>query len=125
MFLNFSNHPVAQWSKEQLSAAGQYGEIQEMSFPNVPPDWDIGRVCSLADELFEEICALRPDAVLCQGEMTLTYQLVKRLCAAGIPVLSACSDRMTEEEQLPDGSTQKLSQFVFCGFRLYEDSDHR
>lgn len=120
MFLNFTNHPIAQWSEEQLSAARQYGEIREMLFPIVPPEWDINRVCSLADELFESVYALQPDAVLCQGEMTLTYQLVKRMCAAGIPVLCACNLRDTKEELLSDGSTQKLSRFVFCGFRYYE-----
>jgi hypothetical protein len=120
MFLNFTNHPSSQWCEAQLAAAREYGPVRDMTFPVVPPEWDIGRVCAYADGLFAQICALRPAAVLCQGEMTLTYQLVKRLCAAGIPVLCACSQRVTEEKPLPNGATQKVSRFVFCGFRRYE-----
>ena len=123
MFLNFSNHPSAGWSAEQHAAAGQYDEIRDLPFPAVPPEWEIDRVCALAETLFQEMLDLRPDAVFCQGEMTLTYQLVKRLSAAGIPALCACSNRITEETQLPDGSTQKLSRFVFCGFRRYESTN--
>lgn len=123
MFLNFSNHPSDQWSKEQTEAANRYGEIRDMPFPAVSPDWDTERVCALADGLCSRILAERPDAVLCQGEMTLTYQLVKRLGAAGIPVFCACSERITEETQTPDGSTRKTSYFVFRRFRRYETAD--
>ena len=104
MFLNVSNHPSDKWSPEQLAAAEKYGEIRDLPFPTVLPYWDIASVCKLADALFEEISAMQPDAVLCQGEMTLTYQLVKRLHAAEIPVFCACSDRISEEIRLPDGS---------------------
>ena len=119
MFLNLSNHPSALWSAAQLKAASAYGPVQDLPFPAVPPEWDIGRVCAFADALFEQVLAMNPAAVLCQGEMTLTYQLVKRLCAAGIPALCACSERVTEEIPLPDGATKKTSRFEFRSFRPY------
>ena len=120
MFLNLSNHPSGQWCAEQIAAAKAYGEITDMPFPAVPPEWDAERVSAFADRLFAQIVATGPAAVLCQGEMTLTYQLVKRLTKAGVPALCACSDRLTEETTLPDGSTKKISRFVFRGFRLYD-----
>lgn len=120
MFLNVSNHPSGTWSREQLAAAEAYGPVRDFPFPEVPPEWETRSVCRLADGLAGEILALAPAAVLCQGEMTLTYQLVKRLHAAGIPVLSACSRRVTEEKLLPDGTTERVSRFTFCGFRPYE-----
>lgn len=33
MFINFSNHPSANWSREQLEAARRYGEVADLSFP--------------------------------------------------------------------------------------------
>lgn len=123
MFLNFSNHPSAQWSKDQLYAAELFGEVTDLDFPDVPPEWDIDRVCELADGYARMILDLRPDAVLCQGEMTLTYQIVKRLYPTGIRIFSACSDRISEETVQPDGSTKKISRFVFRRFRSYEPAD--
>ena len=119
MFLNVTNHPSRDWSAAQLEAAAAYGPVRDFPFPRVSPDWDTARVCRLADSLFAEIAVLRPAAVLCQGEMTLTYQLVKRLEAAGIPVLCACSERVSDETHLPDGAVETVSRFVFRGFRSY------
>ena len=79
MFLNVSNHPSDKWSQEQLAAAEMYGSVRDFPFPVISPYWDIARVSALADALFKEISDMHPDAVLCQGEMTMTYQLVKRL----------------------------------------------
>ena len=38
MFINLSNHPFATWSPSQLSAAREYGELQEIAFPNIDPE---------------------------------------------------------------------------------------
>mgnify|MGYP007101881037 CR=1 FL=1 len=119
MFLNVTNHPSELWPPAQTAAALQYGEIRDLPFPAVPPEWDIRKVAALADTLADDILRLRPAAVLCQGEMTLTYQLVNRLHAAGIPALCACTERRTEETRLPTGETKKISVFEFRGFRRY------
>ena len=121
MFVNFTNHPSRLWSEKQREAAEKSGEIRDIPFPAVPPDWSIQQVAALAHEYAEQILNLHPDAVLCQGEMTMTYQVVSRLLKAGIPVFSACSDRSVEEIRLPDGSMQKTAHFVFVAFREYSD----
>lgn len=121
MFINFTNHPSALWSKAQLDAASAYGSIVDLSFPNVPPQFSEEDVQRMADEYMEKILALKPSAVLCQGEMTLTCLMAHRLIASGVPALSACSERRTEERVNPDGSTQKVSVFVFCRYRAYSE----
>ena len=119
MIINMTNHPSTIWSREQRTEAEKYGEILDMPFPVVPPDMGEEGVSDMAETFLRQILPLHPDAVLCQGEMTLTYALVSRLAAQGIPVLAACSDRITEETAEPDGSIRRVSRFVFTRFRQY------
>lgn len=121
MFINFTNHPSGLWSKAQLDAASTYGKIVDLPFPNVPPQFSEEEVQRMAAEYLDKILAMKPSAVLCQGEMTLTCLMAHRLLTAGIPALAACSERRTEEQVNPDGSTQKVSVFVFCRFRAYSE----
>ena len=37
MFINFTNHPSAQWSAEQKAAAQAYGEVIDLAFPAIDP----------------------------------------------------------------------------------------
>lgn len=119
MFINFTNHPSAQWSAEQKAAAQIYGKVVDLAFPDVDPAVDEAALDSLASVYAAHILHLNPDAVLCQGECTFVYRIVQRLESAGIPVLAACSCRKSQETVSPDGSTLKRSIFVFAGFRRY------
>lgn len=119
MFVNCSNHPSERWEERQLRAAGKWGEIVDYAFPYVRADADEEIVSKMAATVAREIAQLRPDAVMCQGEFTLTYAIAKRLKEQGIPVVAACSERCVEETQLSDGSTQKASKFLFVRFRKY------
>ena len=119
MFINFSNHPYAQWSAEQQAAAQRYGKVVDLVFPAIDPAADEAALDSLATVYADHILHLNPDAVLCQGECTFVYRVVQRLEAAGIPTLAACSRRKSQETTYPDGSTLKRSIFVFAGFRRY------
>lgn len=116
MFVNFSNHPSANWSDEQMTAAHQYGEIVDVSFPLVPPDADENEILMLADEQCSRILELDPEIVMCQGEFTLAYVVVRRLKAHGVRVVAACSDRVVEEH-----GNQKTSRFCFVRFRDFID----
>ncbi len=121
MLINLTNHPAAMWSDEQRSAAERYGSVADMPFPPVPPEATEEDVVRLADEITDRILRRRPDAVLCQGEMTLTYAIVRRLAREGVPALAACTERVTSEAPQPDGSVIKTSRFLFRGFRRYPD----
>ena len=88
MFINFSNHPHAQWSAEQTAAAQRYGTVVDLAFPAIDPAADEAALDSLATVYADHILHLNPDAVLCQGECTFVYRVVQRLEAAGIPTLA-------------------------------------
>lgn len=120
MFLNYTNHPNILWSESQRNAASAYGDIVDLPFPDVLPDADEKKLDRLAEHECERILDLHPSVVMCQGEMTLTYRVVSILTAKGIPVMAACSERISEEKQNPDGSTTTVSKFVFKRFRLYQ-----
>ena len=114
MFINFSNHPSARWSAEQTAAAMKFGDIADVPFPDVPAG-----VSALADEYCARILDLRADAVLVQGEMSLSFAVAGRLQRNGVAVLCACSERVCETSVLDDGSTERRSVFRFVRFRRY------
>ena len=121
MFINFTNHPSASWSHEQVSAAEQYGEIFDIPFPEVDPYGDERYLLDLAYQYSEEIASHSPAAVLCQGEMTLSFAVASILMSRyGIPVLAACSKRIVSTGEMgPDGEFVKTVEFRFEKFRAY------
>lgn len=118
MFINYSNHPKCKWGEKQRAEASKYGEIIDIPFYQVPPTYDEQQVKQLATQEFEKIMAYDPDAVMCQGEFTLVYRLVNLLKNQGITVLSACSERIAEE-QIGENTVDKVSVFKFERFREY------
>lgn len=119
IFINHTNHPSARWSAAQRAAAEGYGEIVDLPFPDIAPDWDEAAVARLADRQAAAILGQAPAAVLCQGEFTYSYALIRRLAAAGIPVLAACSRREAQESIDASGHTLRTSVFAFLRFRRY------
>ncbi len=119
MFINFSNHNSALWSKNQLDEAHKYGEIIDISFPATDPLCNEKQILETAMEYAEKISAMNPDAILAQGEMSLCYAVVSMLKKKGLTVLCATSERITETLVSPEGETVKTSTFRFVGFREY------
>ena len=120
-FVNLSNHTSASWSAEQTAAAKAIsgGEIVDVQFPAVPAGAAKESVAQMAADLVEKIKGLNPGAVMCQGEMTLTYEVVRLLKLEEIPAVAACSNRETVEKQDKDGNTVKTAVFRFQQFREY------
>ena len=119
MFVNFTNHSSEKWSAKQLKAAKQYGDIFDIPFPSVSADGDEDYIMELTNKYITEITVLRPTAVLCQGEMSLSYAVVSSLIEKGILVLVACSKREAVESVRGNGCTTKSSMFIFTRFRKY------
>ena len=119
MFINFSNHPSAKWQAEQINAAEKYGKITDIPFPNVSPLAEENDITEMAEKLVDEIMAKSPDAVMCQGEFSLAYAVISRLLNKGVTVLTACSERKTEEKKLDNGEVEKNTFFKFVKFRKY------
>lgn len=119
VFINLSNHPSSKWDKNQTEAARSYGEIVDLPFPEVPAQADENDVEELALEYMDRIMEYRCEAVMVQGEFTLTYRLIKLLAEKQIISLAACSERSVEEVINPDGSTSRKINFQFVRFRRY------
>jgi hypothetical protein len=119
MLINFTNHPSEKWSAEQIRAAGVYGEIKDLPFPSVDPAADEAEVEAAAEEYAGRIAEMSPAAVLCQGEFTLCYGVVRRLSEKGIRVMAACSARDVTEKETEAGNTEKFAVFNFVRFREY------
>lgn len=118
MFLNFSNHPSTLWGEEQKKAAGQYGQIQDLPFPQVCAEQNSDEVRRMANDYADKILSQKPDCVLCQGEFCLSWHVIAYLKNVGVPVVAACSERKVEERYGENG-TEKKSVFQFVQFREY------
>lgn len=117
LFLNLSNHPSSAWSNEQLEAARQYGEVEDMEFPAIGPDAGENAIEAQAEQYEKRIMTLAKDkrlTVHIMGEMTFTFCLVERLKRKGIDCVASTTNRQVEER---DG--QKVSTFKFVRFRSY------
>ena len=119
MLLNLTNHPSQRWPEEQRRAAkARWGSVTDYPFPTVDPEATTAQVAELARRTVEQVCALRPEAVLCQGEMSLTLALVTLLQNRDIQVYVTCS-RRESRECVRDGVVVKTACFRFAGFREY------
>lgn len=123
VFVNHTNHPSARWDAQQLKEAKSFGPVVDVPFPEVPADAPEEDVQVMVQEHLAEILALHPAAVLCQGEFTYTYLMIHQLLLRHIPVLAACSERQTEERHNADGSTTRVSHFIFRQYRRFAEYD--
>ncbi len=119
IFINHTNHSSKNWSGEQLSAAQNYGEIKDFSFPNVPPEMTTQEVDELVAANVEKIVGMSPTAVLCQGEFTYTFKMVAELKRRNILAVAACTERVSSQTLNEDGSVKIVSLFRFVQFRPY------
>ena len=118
-FINHTNHPSANWSAAQLSAAEAYGAVEDIPFPAIEPAADTEEIRELVKENLKKILASEPAVVLCQGEFNYTFEMVERLKEIGVPVMAATSKRVVSVEIQADGSTKQISTFKFVRFREY------
>ena len=114
VFVNFTNHPMKFWDENQKKEAEKYGEIIDIPFPNVEPDRDEVYIEELAEQYVKKILNVQPSAVLCQGEFSLCYQMIRKLRERGIKVLAASSKRTVEVT-----GNKKEVTFQFERFRFY------
>ena len=119
MFINCSNHTAEHWSEDQKKAACFWGEIVDYPFPAVPSDADEKMIAAMAVRAANDIASMKPEAVMCQGEFTLSFALIRCLKSKGITVVAACNERKVIERYQPDGSVRKISEFSFVRFREY------
>lgn len=120
MFINCSNHTSEYWSDTQKKAAtSMWGDIVDYPFPEVVPSADKEDIAAMASIVADKIAVMKPEAVMCQGEFTLSFALINCLKSKGFTVVAACSERKVSERYRSDGRTEKVSEFHFVRFREY------
>ena len=120
MLVNVSNHPSTKaWPKNQVEAARQYGEVVDMPLPYLGPETTLEQTEAAADEYCAKICAMKPKAVLVNGESVFVFQLVKRLLDAGQNAMCTRSQRRVVEVRLFGRMPLRTSRYRFEAFVPY------
>ena len=124
LFVNVSNHSSANWSKPQIEAAfaiAKSEQIVDVPFPQVPANADTTEVRGIAHGIIDKITpwfdSPSDATVMVAGETSVCFYLIRNLLSRGFKVVVACSERVSEEQVQPDGSTKKVSVFKFVQFR--------
>lgn len=119
MLLNLSNHPLATWTELQLQAAKQqFGDIQDLPFPQVSPEATHDDIQRLAQEYLQKVQQYGTPqhiTIHIMGELNLTFALVNLLQANGYTCVASTTRRVVKELD----NHQKLSEFCFVQFRKY------
>ena len=102
-FVNYSNHPSCTQGEKQLTEAEKHGNIIVIAFPSVLLEASEEEVGKMSEELFQKIMAQNPDAVMCEGEFTITFSTVTKLRRECIKTLVACSKRESSGKKMSDG----------------------
>ena len=96
MLLNLSNHPSSQWSKAQLVAAEEYGDIIDLPFPAIDPSASEPDIVALADSFYQQVKSLggvEDLTIHLMGEFSFTYALLSRLRQEGYTCVVSTSAR--------------------------------
>jgi hypothetical protein len=122
MFVNLSNHPLSIWTGPQLDAARALGHGEPLDFPGgfptVPAHLKHDEVQQLADTIIARVIAAKARAAAVFGEPTLTFALVSRLEALGLPCYAPTTDRTATERR--DGDiVVKSATFEFVQWRRF------
>lgn len=120
MFINISNHPLAAWGGKQLEEAKSFGELCEIPFPYIDPEWESQELSSLAIEYMNKVHALLPipdknSAIHLVGEPVFVFKLTRLLLSEGYYVVASTTHRRVEI----NGNEKKVL-FDFMKFRSYE-----
>ncbi len=96
MLLNISDMPSTRWTKEELESVKEYGKILNISYSDnflVPAQATDSEIESIAAGIYSGIIGThipneKIEAVIFEGESTLTNWVISKLTAKGIKVLS-------------------------------------
>lgn len=121
MLINFSNHPVKDWSDDQLKTARRlYETIVDLPFPKIDPDGDENYITDLSKKysgyIIEKLRISPHDknAVHVMGEHTLIFTLINSLTGQGVKCIASTTERNTQIN-----NEAKISKFNFVRFREY------
>lgn len=125
MFINLSNHPaldkkIILWDDKQYQAARAYGEVVDLPFPDVKPEWDTQEVYVCALEYFnkcKEAIGINKSssAIHIAGEQVFCFLLAQMLLKEGYCCLLSTTERIANMK-----GEVKTCRFEFKRFREYK-----
>lgn len=119
IFINYTNHPISEWSDEQVSAAMKYAEtLVDIPFIGIDPDKGEDDIEKIADSEFKKILKVAEGheaTVHLMGEQTLSFALIKKLQGLGV----RCVASTTKREVNDLGDNKREVTFRFVKFREY------
>ena len=105
------------------AAKVKFRKVEDFKFPHVAPQASKEDIAILAEGIAKSILCIAKngDAVLVQGEMTLTYAIVNELKKSqkNMFICAATTDRIVEEISEARGISEKKVSFKFHDFREY------
>ncbi|MCK9280183.1 MAG: hypothetical protein M0P71_06155 [Melioribacteraceae bacterium] len=123
MLINLSNHPSSMWHPDQLNLAIElYGDVKDISFPQIDPHSDSDSVYNLAKEYLDRIITKfkqtekENNAVHLMGELTFSYSLTNLLKKEDIQIIASTTSRDVKIDE----NGNKVSIFKFVRFRNYK-----
>ncbi len=121
LLINLSNHPSSTWSETQRKTAiEQFGEVIDIPFPEIEPEWDSEKMDNLVEIYLEKILSLGKEknaqaVVHLMGEYVFCFKLTTLLKENGITVVVSTSER----HSVINADGTKTIQFDFVRFRNY------
>lgn len=97
MLVNISPKKSDLWSPEQIRAASVFGGVLDYDIPYISPYLTEEEVEMIAEKTAQEIAELHPRAVCCQGEMSFSYRVARKLLIKGIFVVAAVTDVINDK----------------------------
>ena len=102
-----------------MEIAGEYGDIQDIPFPQINPKATVHEILNLASGYCDDILKLKYQKELfvvhVMGEMTFVHTLVRFLQNHNIQCVASTTERLVLEEK----EGKKTVQFNFIQFRGY------
>ena len=121
MLINLSNHPSNLWSEKQTHLAiDQFGQVKDIAFPAIDPNWNEQKIYDLATQFFNVIMTEKNQndndfAVHIMGEFNFAFIITSLLLKQGITCVASTTQRKVTYDKLGN----KISDFDFIQFRKY------
>lgn len=121
MLINFTNHPVKHWQKNQIDfAIKKYKKVIDLPFPDINPNSSTQMIQKNSNKYLLKFLNIlknssdKNNAVHIMGEHTFTYNLVLLLKQNNIKCIASTSSRIVFQK-----GNIKTVKFNFIRFREY------
>lgn len=121
ILVNYTNHPSAKWSSDQMAAAQEkWSKVIDIPFPQTEPEWGEKEVADCFDAFMSEVDdKLKPAGLnisdtefLIMGEFRFTFYSVRTLLAMGNKVYAHAGKREVEIVDNKSIYTFRFGRFV-------------